>query len=73
MNSSRLSINGSLFLANPAEKKKAKQRQAEKMEMTAVSLEEMLGERTAEQTLWKGDNPFRLFYPFSVHETVLCC
>lgn len=36
---------------NPAEKKKAKQRQAEKMEMTAVSLEEMLGERTAEQLL----------------------
>lgn len=38
---------------NPIERKKAKQHQAEKMEMTAVSLEAMLGDKTAEQTLWQ--------------------
>lgn len=31
----------------------SKQHQAEKMEMTAVSLEAMLGDKTAEQTLWQ--------------------
>ena len=38
---------------NPSKKKKLKQHQAEKMEMTAVSLEEMLGEKTEERTLWQ--------------------
>lgn len=38
---------------NPSKKKKLKQHQAEKMEMTAVSLEEMLGEKTGERTLWQ--------------------
>lgn len=38
---------------NPIEKKKAKQHQLEKMEMTAVPLEELLGEKMAEQTLWQ--------------------
>lgn len=35
------------------EKKKINQQRAETMEMKAASLEEMLGERTAEQTWWQ--------------------
>lgn len=38
---------------NPMEKKKINQQRAETMEMKAASLEEMLGERTAEQTWWQ--------------------
>ena len=38
---------------NKSEKKKAKQRQAEKMEMSSVPLEELLGAKTAEQSLWQ--------------------
>lgn len=38
---------------NPIEIKKAKQKQAEKMEMSAVSLEELLGERSETPTLWE--------------------
>ena len=38
---------------NKAEKRKAKQCQAEKMEKVSLSLEALLGEKTAEQTLWQ--------------------
>lgn len=38
---------------NPIEKKKAKQKQAEKMEKSAVSLEVLLGERSETATLWE--------------------
>ncbi len=38
---------------NPIEKKKAKQKQVEKMERSSVSLEELLGEKSEEQTLWQ--------------------
>ena len=38
---------------NKAEKRKAKQCQAEKMEKVSLPLEALLGEKTAEQTLWQ--------------------
>ena len=38
---------------NKAEKRKAKQCQVEKMEKVSLSLEALLGEKTAEQTLWQ--------------------
>ena len=38
---------------NKAEKRKAQQCQAEKMEKVSLSLEALLGEKTAEQTLWQ--------------------
>ena len=38
---------------NKAEKRKAKQCQAEKMEKISLPLEALLGEKTAEQTLWQ--------------------